>query len=204
MRFRFVAFAAVTALAWGQLWGGVLGQTARADGICDMEVYDTVWGARARPADGRFVRHDGRGSGQFRVCFRAVTDGYVSLWDQLPVGRAQPELLAPPEATDGVRALKVRAGETACMGLGKQDGYYLAMIKDVTGTGRLQLVYSKTPAGQTGQNREIASSSVVNGRIASGAGAISAGRASGWALDNPPDGINCKGHLRLTYQYTVE
>ena len=36
------------------------------------------------------------------------------------------------------------------------------------------------------------------------AGALSAGRASGWALDNPPDGINCKGHLRLTYQYSVE
>ncbi|MGD1870834.1 MAG: hypothetical protein ACFB0F_15245 [Neomegalonema sp.] len=197
MKFRLVA---LTAFALG-----ALATAASANGICDMTVEDTVWGERARPADGRFVRHDGRGSGQFRVCFEARANGYVSLWDELPLGRASAELLAPPNPNrEGVRALKVTRGERACMGLGKADGYYLAMIKDLAGTGRLQLVYSRTAAGQGDGNRTIGASSVVNGLIASGAGAISAGRAGGWANDNPPDGINCKGHKRLTYEYTVE
>ena len=176
--------------------------TALANGVCDLRVWDTNRRQeRLQEADGRFEPFNGRSAGLFGVCFRPLADGYVSLWDQFPLNRGQPNLIAPNKAGDGgVRAIKVTAGREACFGV--RDGLILFM--EGQGTGRLQLVFSDRPAGQPNANRQIASSSVVNGQLRSGAGALSAARASGWTLENPPDGINCKGHKRLTYQYVVE
>lgn len=175
---------------------------AHADGICDMTVYDTNRRTeRLSRADGRFEPFNGRSAGLFGVCFMPRADGYVSLWDQFPLNRGQPNRIAPNEPGEGgVYAIKVTAGQEACFGV--RDGLILFM--EGNGSGRLQLVYSDRPIGQPNANREIASSSIVNGQLRSGAGALSAGRAQGWTLANPPDGINCSGHKRLTYEYVVE
>lgn len=135
--------AALSAAAAAMMLGSAGDALAK---ICDMRVYHASNGQQLKEADMVFFKND-----EFIVCVTAVKDGYISLWDRIPLDGPVERLSPSPKFEEGKKSRKIAANGRQCFGNGKvEEGdtpYKLLMeAKDGVGVGRMWLVYSESAA----------------------------------------------------------
>lgn len=141
---RILRFVAAAALA-----GAAMTAAPASAGLCDLRVFDSRAGVRIAPADQKFAPGE-----QFIVCVQATADGYVTLWDKMPISAAGAqgspvERLIPNVKTQrpGENAAPVRAGQEICFGAHDDAEYELFMdAADGVGLGKMWMVFTETDA----------------------------------------------------------
>lgn len=171
-----------------------------AAGICDLQIYHSERGERQGAASRSFELSE-----QFVVCFEVVEDGFVSLWDRMPV-TGPFERLAPNVNFNGVgtRAVKVNKGSRPCFG-DATEGYLLQMDPaDGTGRGFMWLIFSPTEEAQPegGRFADAATFRNQHARVGAGSIPVDASGPDPNAQDRAADG-SCTPKTTLTYSYFV-
>lgn len=183
-------------LAAGAL-AAAIGATAHGPamaGMCDFEVFHSSRGQIEGEASRSFAPND-----QFVVCFRPTEDGYVALWDRMPLTGPFERLVPNVNFRgEGVRAAKVAKDERRCFGDGS-DGYYLFMDPgDGTGRGFMWLMFTQTEGEQSTEGSYATSGDLTEKYPRFGAGAMAVDDH-----DQNTRGGDCQPVERLRYPYEV-
>lgn len=165
-----------TGIVAAALAGALTAGPAAAE-LCDMRLYLSSFGEQlGEPPNGVFPIN-----AQFIVCFRARSDGYVSLWDRPPNENPVERLVPNANYTGtGQFGANVKGGETTCFGDGSA-GYFLVMEKqDGAGLGLMWLVFTAEdrdhPGEETFGSADVFAGAWENGALGAGVVAVAEGR----------------------------
>ncbi|MEO1303961.1 MAG: hypothetical protein AAFV37_03220 [Pseudomonadota bacterium] len=146
----------------------LIAQSAMAQ-ICNLEVYKSNSGALLEEVDETATFSAGE---EYIICFSSGADGYVSLWDRLPINSPVTRLVPNEFQTQSFeRAVFVSRTDRHCFGSG-EDGYFLHMDPDDgLGVGVMWLLYQRTESLHPDEGSFDSAAKFDQGYVRYGAGA---------------------------------
>lgn len=144
----------------------------------------------------------------FVVCFRARSDGYVTLWDRMPQDAPVERVVPGPHYTGvGTVAAQVKGGERTCFGTGR-DGYYMTMdAADGVGVGLMWLVFTEDeathPTADTYDSVDMFSNAWASNALGAGSAPGDGAAAPDPNTVAADDVASCRWERSLEYQYRV-